>query len=123
MAVVPLVINDLGSTHHKAAVLDSFRANEPIRQTFHSLRSATKYDHLKTCIVIEVRVQGRNNNLMALMLDVSEPFRKKTGVVIVDESDSSNDQGVSERSPPPPPADRGLNLERLPNGFRIPCQL
>jgi hypothetical protein len=54
--------NGLGRTHNEAAMLHTFGADEPIRQFLHISRLAPKYHYFEAIFVIEMRMQGGNDN-------------------------------------------------------------
>jgi hypothetical protein len=70
MGMVMGVGNDFRRTHHQPAMLDTLRADQPVGQRLHVFRFAAEQDHFQAVIVVKVSVQGRDHNVVILMLKI-----------------------------------------------------
>jgi hypothetical protein len=75
-----IVSHDLDS-----AVLNASRCEKLLGHALELVRAATQDDYLEAAVMIEVHVKGRADPVPKLVLDLGQPLRQVTHVVIVDE--------------------------------------
>jgi hypothetical protein len=76
-------------------MLYSLCADEALRQLLYFSRLAAEHHYLQTVFMIEVRMQGRNDDCVTLVLEIGKLLRQQPGVMIVNESDGANDKRVA----------------------------
>jgi len=75
-------------------MLHSFCADKAVGELLNVFRLAAKYDHLQAVLMIEVGMQGGNDDRVGLVLEIGEFFRQQASVVIVDEGDGANHKRI-----------------------------
>ena len=90
MMLTALLRHDLWGTHHKPPVLHAFGADQTVGKPLDISRFPAKYHDLQAILMVKMGVQGRNNQVVALMLQVDQLLWKKPGVMIVDQGDGAN---------------------------------
>ena len=85
----------LGRTHYQFAVLHSFQANQTAREFLHAFELALHDDDFQTHIVIEMRMDGRNNEFVVPMLQRGQLVSQQAEVMVVDESYGSHHEAVA----------------------------
>ena len=85
--------------HHKPPVLYAFQANEAACELLDLSRSSVHDEHLETRIVVEMRVAGRDHQLVMGMLDLRQLLCDSVSVMVVDKGDSTDYRGFGARGP------------------------
>ena len=70
---------------------DPFCADELVRKVLNISGLTAEKNNLKARIMIQMGMQSGNDHFVMLMLKVCELFRKKAGVMIVDQSHGPHD--------------------------------
>jgi len=73
-------------------MLHALCTDELVRQLLDILRLSAKYDYLQATLVVEMRMQGGNDDCVILVLEIGELLRQQPGVMIVDEGDRAHDK-------------------------------
>ena len=95
VVVVGAVLGDgTRRTHNQSPVLHTLCADEFIRESLNVSRFPPQHDDLQTVVMIEVRMDGRNDHPVMFVLQVGQFLGQQACVVIVDESYSAHNQGV-----------------------------
>ena len=96
--VAVLVFNGVRwNGHYEAAVLNAFEANEPIGELFNLGRLSVDDEHLKAGVVIEMRMAGGDDQFMVLVLHLGELFSDAVLLMVEDEGDGADYDGVRRR--------------------------
>ena len=61
-----------GHSHHQAAVLHAFEADEQVGEVLDAGGLAVDDEHFKAGVVIEMRVAGGDNQVVVLVLQLGE---------------------------------------------------
>ena len=82
------------NSHHQAAVLHAFEADENVGEMLDAVRLAVDDEHFKAGIEVEVGVARGDNQVMVLVLRFSELLGDAVGGMVVDKRDGADDGGV-----------------------------
>jgi len=75
-------------------MLHPFCADEPVCQFLDIPRLAAKYYYFQAILVVEMRMQGGNDDCVILVLKIGKLLRQQACVMIVDECDRADDKRI-----------------------------
>ena len=75
-------------------MLHALRTDEPVCQFLDIPRLAAKYYYFQAILVVEMRMQGGNDDCVILVLKIGKLLRQQASVMIVDEGDRADDQRI-----------------------------
>jgi hypothetical protein len=83
--------------HNQTSVLDSLEADQTVCELLDASRLSVNDKNFEAGVVVEVGVAGGDNQFVVLVLEFGELFCDAIGVVVVDESDGADDDGIGRR--------------------------
>ena len=73
---------------------NSLRAYELVRQLLNVMRPAAQHDYFEARIVIQVSVQGGDNDFVMLMLKIGELLWEKASMMVINQGYGSYNRGL-----------------------------
>ena len=85
----------LWRAHNQLAVLHALQANQAAREFLHAFELALHHDDFQTHIVIEMRMHGRDNEFVILMLQCGQLVSQQAEVMVVNQGYGSHHEAVA----------------------------
>jgi hypothetical protein len=83
-----------GGTHYELPVLHAFCADELVSKRLNVSRFSPQHHDFQAVVMVEMSVDGGNDDLVMGVLQIGQLFREEAGVVVVDEGDGPDDEAI-----------------------------